>query len=153
MGRTVWDRTTVWDILKNPAYSGMAAFGKTRAGPLGPRLRAQRGRPLQPRRAVATRDTPSESWLYIPVPPLVDTAVFAAVQEQLQENRRHARQRQRGARYLLQGLVCCAHCGYAFYGKAISPSSRKHHPRSYAYCRCLGTDAYRFGGEKVCSNH
>src|SRR5437867_3434881 len=23
MGRTVWDRTTVWDMLKNPAYAGM----------------------------------------------------------------------------------------------------------------------------------
>src|SRR5216684_5768938 len=153
MGRTTWDRTTVWDMLRNPAYAGMAAFGKTRTGPLGPRLRAQRGRPPQPRRAVATRDTPPESWLYIPVPPLVDTALFAMVQEQLQENRRHARQGLRGARYLLQGLVCCAQCGYAFYGKAISPSSRKHHPRSYAYYRCLGTDAYRFGGEKVCGNH
>jgi site-specific DNA recombinase len=153
MGRTVWDRTTVWDMLKNPAYTGMAAFGKTRTGPLGPRLRAQRGRPLQPRRAVATRDTPPENWLHIPVPPLVDAALFAAVQEQLQENRRHARQNLRGARYLLQGLVCCAQCGYAFYGKSISPSSRKHHPRSYAYYRCLGTDAYRFGGERVCRNH
>jgi site-specific DNA recombinase len=153
LGRTVWDRTTVWDMLKNPAYAGMAAFGKTRAGPLGPRLRAQRGRPLQSRRAVATRDTPPESWLHIPVPPLVDAAVFATVQEQLQENRRHARPGLRGARYLLQGLVCCAQCGYACYGKAISPSSRKHHPRSYAYYRCLGTDAYRFGGERVCHNH
>jgi site-specific DNA recombinase len=153
MGRTVWDRTTVWDMLKNPAYVGMAAFGKTQAGPLGPRLRAQRGRPLQPRRAVATRATPSDRWLHIPVPPLVDAAVFAAVQEQLQENRRHARQSLRGARYLLQGLVCCAHCGYAFYGKAISPSARKGHPRNYAYYRCLGTDAYRFGGQRVCSNH
>src|SRR5206468_11073706 len=38
-------------------------------------------------------------------------------------------------------------------GKAISPSARKHHPRRYAYYRCLGTDAYRFGGERVCSNH
>src|SRR5438093_10753727 len=58
----------------------------------------------------------------------------------------------RGARYLLQGLVCCAHCGYAYYGKAISPSARKHHPRHYAYYRCLGTDAYRFAGVRVCSN-
>ena len=58
MGRTVWDRTTVWDMLKNPAYMGMAAFGKTQAGPLGPRLRAQRGRPLQPREARSHRDTP-----------------------------------------------------------------------------------------------
>jgi site-specific DNA recombinase len=30
-GKTVWDRTTIWGILKNPAYKGMAAFGKTRA--------------------------------------------------------------------------------------------------------------------------
>jgi site-specific DNA recombinase len=153
MGRTVWDRTTVWDMLKNPAYMGLAAFGKTQAGPLGPRLRAQRGRPLQPRRARSHRDTPPEDWLHIPVPPLVDTALFVSVQEQLQDNRRHARQGLRGARYLLQGLVCCAHCGYAFYGKAISPSKRKGHPRNYAYYRCLGTDAYRFGGERICSNH
>jgi site-specific DNA recombinase len=152
-GRTVWERTAVWGMLKNPAYAGMAAFGKTRSGPLGPRLRAQRGRSLQPRRAVAPRDTPPESWLSIPVPPLVDAAVFATVQEQLQENRRHARQGRCGARYLLQGLVCCAECGYAYYGKAISPSTRKHHPRSYAYYRCLGTDAYRFGGQRVCGNH
>ena len=102
---------------------------------------------------MATRDTPPEGWLHISVPPLVDAAVFATLQEQLQENRRHARQGLRGARYLLQGLVCCAECGYAYYGKAISPSSRKHHPRGYAYYRCLGTDAYRFGGERVCTNH
>src|SRR5438034_3340635 len=28
-GKSVWDRTTVWGMLKNPAYSGQAAFGKT----------------------------------------------------------------------------------------------------------------------------
>ena len=153
MGRTVWDRTTVWDMLKNPAYMGLAAFGKTQAGPLGPRLRAQRGRPLQPREARSSRDTPPEDWLHIPVPPIVDAAVFAAVDEQLQENRRRARLGLRGAKYLLQGLVCCAQCGYAYYGKAISPSARKHHPRHYAYYRCVGTDAYRFGGIRVCGNH
>jgi site-specific DNA recombinase len=153
MGKTVWDRTTVWDMLKNPAYMGMAAFGKTQAGPLGPRLRAQRGRPLQPRDARSHRDTPPEEWLHIPVPPIVDAAVFAAVHEQLQENRRRARLGLRGAKYLLQGLVCCAECGYAYYGKAISPSARKHHPRHYAYYRCVGTDAYRFGGVRVCGNH
>jgi len=143
----------VWDMLKNPAYMGMAAFGKTQAGPLGPRLRAQRGRPLQPREARSSRDTPPEDWLHIPVPPIVDAAVFAAVDEQLQENRRRARLGLRGAKYLLQGLVCCAECGYAYYGKAISPSARKHHPRHYAYYRCVGTDAYRFGGIRVCGNH
>src|SRR6185503_9640661 len=50
-GRKRWDRSVVWAILKNPAYVGKAAFGKTRSGPLRPRLRAQRNGSLQPRRA------------------------------------------------------------------------------------------------------
>ena len=97
-------------------------------------------------------DVPPEEWFAIPVPALVEPEVFAAVQEQLQENRRHARQSPRGALYLLQGLVQCQHCGYAYYGKRLSPSARKGKPRAYAYYRCLGTDAYRFGGERVCQN-
>ena len=148
----VWERSVVWAMLKNPAYQGQAAFGKTQAGPLGPRLRAQRGRAVQPRRAVATRDVPAENWLTIPVPALVDAAVFAAVTEQLEINRRHARQSQRGARYLLQGLVTCGQCGYAYYGKAISLCSSRGQPRDYAYYRCLGADAYRFAGVRICPN-
>jgi site-specific DNA recombinase len=151
-GKTVWDRSVVWGILKNPAYQGTAAFGKTRQEPLRPRLRAQRNRPVQPRRAVSTYDVSPEDWITIPVPALVEPAVFAAVQEQLQENKRHARQSHRGALYLLQGLLQCQHCGYAFYGKRLSPSARKGKPRAYAYYRCLGTDAYRFGGERLCQN-
>src|SRR5262249_30646912 len=102
-GKTVWDRSVVWGILHNPAYRGAAAFGKTRYEPLRPRLRAPRNRPLQPRRAVSVRDVPSEEWLTIAVPALVEADLFAAVQTQLQENQRHARQSRRGARYLLQG--------------------------------------------------
>jgi site-specific DNA recombinase len=151
-GKTVWDRSVVWGLLKNPAYQGTAAFGKTRQEPLRPRLRAQRNRPVQPRRAVSTSDVPPEDWITIPVPALVEPEVFAAVQEQLQENKRHARQSHRGALYLLQGLLQCHHCGYAFYGKRLSPSARKGKPRAYAYYRCLGTDAYRFGGERLCQN-
>ena len=151
-GKTVWDRTTVWGMLKNPAYMGQAAFGKTRVGPLQPRLRAQRGGSLQPRRAYSTNDVPREEWIAVPVPALVSEELFAAVQGQLEENRRRARQGQRGARYLLQGLVLCQHCGYAFYGKPVSSSAAKGRVRDYAYYRCIGTDAYRFGGERVCQN-
>src|SRR5262249_1865830 len=50
------------------------------------------------------------------------------------------------------GLVQCHHCGYALYGKPISRKAAKGHARTYAYYRCLGTDAYRFGGERVCNN-
>jgi site-specific DNA recombinase len=152
-GKTVWDRTTVWGMLKNPAYMGQAAFGKTRVGPLQPRLRAQRGGSLQPRRAYSTSDVRREEWIAVPVPALVSEELFAAVQGQLEENRRRARQGQRGARYLLQGLVLCQPCGYAFYGKPVSSSAANGKVRDYAYYRCIGTDAYRFGGERVCQNN
>ena len=151
-GKTVWDRTTVWGILKNPAYVGTAAFGKTRTGTMRPRLRAQRGASLQPRRAYSTYDVASEDWIGIPVPALISESLFEAAQEQLGANRLRAREGQRGARYLLQGLVCCALCGYAYYGKAISLKATKGHPRDYAYYRCVGTDAYRFGGHRICDN-
>ena len=151
-GKTYWDRSAVWGMLKNPAYKGEAAFGKTKAGPLRPRLRAQRGKPIQPRSGVSTFDVPSEQWITIPVPALVEAALFDQVQQQLAENRHRARQRKRGARYLLQGLICCAQCGYGYYGKAVSNKAAKGKVRSYAYYRCIGTDAYRFGGERICDN-
>jgi len=151
-GKITWDRSTICGLLKNPAYQGTAAFGKTRSGPLRHRLRAQRGRLLQPRRAHSIFDQPSEEWMLIPVPALVEEGLFEAVQHQLQENRHRARQRQRGARYLLQGLLVCAQCGYAYYGKPVSQKSAKGKKRDYAYYRCIGSDAYRFGGERICDN-
>ena len=53
--------------------------------------------------------------------------------------------------YLLQGLLVCQQCGYALYGKPISPAQSRG-KRRYTYYRCIGTDGYRFGGQKVCSN-
>lgn len=151
-GKTVWDRSVVWGILKNPAYKGTAAFGKTREVARRPKLRPQRGDPAHPRRTTSTLDVGQEQWLYIPVPALVSEALFDAAQAQLAENRQRARQDQRGARYLLQGLLVCAGCQYAYYGKPVSNKAAKGHIREYAYYRCIGTDAYRFGGERICDN-
>jgi site-specific DNA recombinase len=150
-GKPSWDRTTVWGILKNPAYRGAAAFGKTQIGEVRKRLRAQRGRPDQPRRAYSVYDTP-ERGIPIAVPALVSDELFAAVAEQLGENQRRQRQGARGARYLLQGLLACQHCGYAYYGKRVSPRAAQGNNRRYAYYRCIGTDAYRFGGQRICDN-
>ena len=86
------------------------------------------------------------------MPAIVSEALFDSVQEQLIENKKHARQRKRGAKYLLQVLLICKKCGYAYYGKPISLSAGKGKRRSYAYYRCIGSDAYRFGGQRICSN-
>jgi site-specific DNA recombinase len=150
-GKKAWDRSSVWGLLKNPAYQGQAAFGKTRVGERRPRLRPLRGQPEQPRRAYSTYKTAPGDQVAIAVPALVEAALFKAVAEQLAENQKRQRQSARGASYLLQGLVVCQHCGHAFYGKPVSRASAKG-PVRYAYYRCIGTDAYRFGGERICHN-
>jgi site-specific DNA recombinase len=149
-GNPHWDRTTVWGILKNPAYKGTACYGKTRHGQRRPRLRPQRGQPEQPRRPFSVYDC-EEAAIPIAVPALVGEELFAAVAEQLEENRRRSRQQARGARYLLQGLLVCKRCDHAYHGKPVSRTSggQKH---CYAYYRCGGTESWRFGGHKVCAN-
>jgi site-specific DNA recombinase len=153
-GKEAWDRATVWLILKNPAYKGTAAFGKTRSGEFKPqRLRPQRGRPEQPRRPVSRVDTSSNDQILIEVPGLVSEDLFGGVQAQLEENRLRRRDRPGSGRYLLQGLVVCKRCGYGCYGKPTSRAASKGPGRvPYAYYRCTGSDAYRFGGQRLCWN-
>jgi len=151
-GRLVWDRKTIWSMLRNPAYVGEAAFGKTCSGPRPARPRPIRGGSEQPRRAQGRYGVPEADWISVPVPRVVDPALFDAVREQLAENHLRSRQRARGARHLLQGLMVCASCGYAYYGKAITPGAARGRPRDYAYYRCCGNDAGRFGGQRACWN-
>ncbi|MBI3907118.1 MAG: recombinase family protein [Pseudomonas fluorescens] len=151
-GKPYWDRSVVWGILQNPAYMGRAAFGKTQSRDCLPRVRAQRHSADVPKNSYSTVRTDPSHWIEISVPAIVSEALFQSVQEQLAENRRAARQRSHGAVYLLQGLTVCGHCRYAYYGKKVSKAAAKGHHRHYAYYRCIGTDAYRFGGERVCDN-
>lgn len=151
-GKTWWDRTVIWGMLKNTAYIGKAAFGKTKLGDKRSRVRPQRNASDKPRQSYSTYDVPKDEWIYIPVPALVSEELFNAAQEQLSENRTRARERRRGALYLLQGLICCKGCGYAFYGKPVRNKVNKGKIRAYAYYRCIGTDAYRFGGKRICQN-
>ena len=93
-GLTEWDPSTIGEMLKNPAYKGTAAYGKTRAEPYKPqRLRPLRGKPEYPKKPMTRVDTPTEDQILIDVPALVGEDLFAAVQEQLEENRKRKRAR------------------------------------------------------------
>jgi hypothetical protein len=124
-------------------------FGRTRSiPPVGARLRPIRGR-VQP-----SRDgyglhaaVPREEWITIPVPAIIDPDIFETVQEQLDENRKRKRDRRRRPGWLLQGLVVCRQCGYAFYGKMARSVVGGRKPADYGYYRCTGTDAHTFGGQ------
>ena len=146
-GGRVWEPATVRGILRNPAYCGQAAYGKTGIGERRPRLRPQRGRPEVPRRPGVGYPRPVQEWIPVAVPPLISAELFEAAAEQLRENRQRHRARQPGAGHLLQGLVVCQSCGYACYGQ--SAKSTGDRPR-YGYYRCIGTDRRRGDGQRVC---
>jgi len=69
-GRENWDRKTILDMLRNPAYKGTAIYGRTQVGPPRPRLRPQRGQAEQPRRPVSIYEVEGPG-ISIPVPALV----------------------------------------------------------------------------------
>jgi len=151
-GTTHWYASTIRGMLDNPAYIGRAAFGRARFLPPRPRLRPIRGHPQPSPRATSRVPVPPEEWIEIPVPRLVDPAVFEAARAQLEENRKRKRDRKPGRGWLLQGLTVCRRCGYAYYGKA-APRSRKYDPtNTLRYYRCTGADGHRFSGEAVCNN-
>src|ERR1700686_5614625 len=113
-------------MLRNPAYRGAAAFGKTRSAG---RMRITRA--LARRGAIVSRNSigherPREEWIEIPVPALVSEDSFARAQELLQENKVRSRRRTIEPS-VVQGLVSSQKGGYAFSRSSTQTSARKIH--------------------------
>jgi site-specific DNA recombinase len=149
-GKTHWDRATVLGMLTNPAYAGTAQFGKVRIVPARPRLRPRRGVAAFPRRPSAKQPTRPEDRIPIAVPALVSPEVFAAVQDRLAENRRHPGRVADRAEALLQGLVVCRQCGYAYVRKQAGGRAGPEMDQRYLYYRCCGTMRDRHHGRRLC---
>jgi len=150
-GKSGWDRTTIWHMLKNPAYKGFAAYGKSRRGPPRPTVRPCRGWENS-QRQYSVYPVPEEEQESIPVPAIVSEELFQSVAEQLIENKKRTRQQERGVRYLLQGLLQCQCCGYSYHGKRLCRTTAGGELREYKYYRCVGNDRCRFGGQRMCEN-
>jgi site-specific DNA recombinase len=145
--QTCWERSTIWAMLRNPAYRGMACFGKTQEAARQRRdNRAVRIRGQSPRRGPRPlQEAPKDQWIQIPVPALVDPRTFELAQQRLQDNKKFS-PRRTVEPSILQGLVHCARCGYALYRTSTRSSARKIY-----YYRCLGSDAWRYQGQARCS--
>jgi len=145
-GKGRWERSTVWGMLRNPAYRGTACYGKTEQ-----RLRQRVTRPLRQRKALPSRDVggherPRAEWIEIPVPALVSEEMFVLAQEQLEKNKHHS-PRRTVEPTLLQGLLVCEQCGYGLYRTSTHTSKQKLN-----YYRCIGSDGYRRLNGPVCTN-
>jgi len=144
--RSPWERTTVWDMLRNPAYIGKACFGKTERAERKRVTRLLRNRRGYTPRNSCSRERPREEWIEIPIAPIIKEDVFSQAQERLQRNK-HFAARHTKEPTLLQGLLVCRRCGYAYYRTSTRTSSRKLY-----YYRCLGSDAYRHWQGPLCTN-
>jgi site-specific DNA recombinase len=150
-GKTWWQPKSILLILRNPAYIGQAAFGKTKYGPKHLRLRPHKGHREQSRNQYSVYSVPEEEWIHIAVPAIITSALFETVQVQIAENRSTARVRKDGAKHLLQGLTGCKQCGHAYYPKPGVRSKDKS--LLCSYYRCIGSDGYRHeGGIPACDN-
>jgi site-specific DNA recombinase len=146
-GKTSWDRSVVWGMLRNPAYAGRACFGKT--------MRTEQAAGLNRVARLAGRSTPRhytvverprEDWLEIPVPALVAEDTWHRVQRRLADNKRYASRNSKNPS-LLQGICVCASCGYAYYRTSTRTTNK-----TIFYYRCLGSDDYRHEHGRVCAN-
>jgi site-specific DNA recombinase len=80
-----WERSTIWAMLRNPAYMGKACFGKTESAP-----RQRITRPLRQRggfspRCSSNRERPRHEWIEIAVPAIISEASFALAEERLEQ--------------------------------------------------------------------
>jgi site-specific DNA recombinase len=140
-----WERSTVWAVLGNSAYRGIAYFGKTRAA-----VRRRITRPIRlqgrSKRDSTHQDRPRDEWIEIPVPVIVTEESFERAQELLQQNKVKGKRRTITPS-VVQGLVSCQKCGYAFSRTSTKTSARKIH-----YYKCIGSDGWRKLGGPVCDN-
>jgi site-specific DNA recombinase len=147
-GKTRWDRSVVWAILRNPAYTGQTVYGKTKAINESAALnRVGRLAGRATRRAIRVVDRPPEEWAHIPVPAIITQETFERAGQRLADNKRFA-SRNSKVPSLLQGLAACAGCWYAYYrGHTTTSAGNKIY-----YYRCLGSDDFRYEHGRVCAN-
>jgi site-specific DNA recombinase len=141
-----WERSVVWGVLRNPAYRGVACFGKTRISARTRVMRAQRRLAVTTPSTTPGHERPREEWIEIPVPALVTEESFARAQELLHQNKIRSRRRTI-APSVVQGLVSCQKCGYAFSRTSTQTSARKIH-----YYKCIGSEGWRKLGGQICDN-
>lgn len=143
---SLWERSTIWAMLRNPAYQGTACFGKTRSVE-----RKKITRPLRQRggfspRCSANKECPREEWIEIPVPAIISKDLFQLSQERLKHNKKYSLRRTIEPS-LSQGMLVCESCGYSYYRSSTRTSKRKLY-----YYRCIGSDNYRFPKGRVCQS-
>ena len=139
-----WTQSTVYAILTNPAYTGLAPYSRREC--------VEPKRPKKPgayrRNAKSSpRPRPEAQWLRVPIPALVDETVMREVRGRLKKNKLTA-MRNTQYEYLLRTLVVCGECGWRM---ECSHQIRCGSPYEYFYYSCRHADLLEGGPDRRCT--
>ena len=131
-----WHESHVHRMIGNAAYKGVWWYGQTRK--------------VSTEDAFRVYEQPRDTWIAIPVPPLVDELTWERAQV-LKKKRLSRSKRNTKVSYLLQHLVRCAECGLLFGSKARWRTSNSRNGKVYRYDRaaplryyaCYGMQKHR----------
>ena len=113
-----WHQAYVHRLLKNTAYKGVWSYGQTR------QMLTEQGTKVY--------EQPQDTWIEVPVPPLVDEGTWDRVQS-LKKQRFNRSRRNTKEFYLLQHVLRCAECGLVFSAKAKRSITTKRNGKVYRY--------------------
>lgn len=100
--RGEWGRTTIYRILTSPSYIGEWYYGQR-----SPKSFRSQQRVINPK----------ETWIKVPVPPIVDKDVWEATQRTLAKHRQKGGGNNTRYEYLLRGHVFCGSCAALLTGR------------------------------------
>ena len=131
-GRRPWSPSTVHHILSDPVYIGIAYANRYQY------VAAKKPRHRKPSYSGkgCRQLRPKEQWIPIPVPALIEQAVWDRAQTQLARNAVLSFRNNKKHDYLLRCLLTCGCCGLAMFGMT-RPATGNSWRRYY---RCAGKD-------------
>ncbi|MGE3180933.1 MAG: recombinase family protein [Phycisphaerae bacterium] len=156
-GGGAWWVGTIREILRNPAYTGDFVWAKRRMG----KYRRVAGTNVKKREDVAMTDggnvsvrrNAPEEWIVArdAHPAIISRSTFEAIQEKLTERKKRTSsyKKTNGERYLLSGLVRCAHCGAKMYGSRLT---RKKNGKTHVYFK-YECSTYKTQGKTQCGHN
>jgi len=144
-GNRRWERSTLWGILRNPAYIGKACYGKTEQAERQKVTKVLRAKGGYSSRNDCKKEKPRAEWIEIPVPAIITTETFDLAAERLKNNKLQS-QRNTVEVSLLQGMLICSECGYTLYRTSTRSSKRKLY-----YYRCMPSQGYRYSDGRRCN--
>jgi site-specific DNA recombinase len=110
-GQGAWRQSTVSDILRKDLYRGETHYNR-RMVVDAKRPHTVRGfKDQRPGNRRSRAKRPTEEWIPIQVPAIIDPETWELAQRQLELNRQRAGRNNTQHAYLLRGLLVCGRCG------------------------------------------